>query len=73
MIDDVARVVHVSTNVSGRCDLCTKIVGGSGRFEESVNHYIAEHGYELLHVGQEAAEADGELWHHTVAVLGLKG
>jgi len=37
----------------------------------SVNHYIAQHGYALLHVGTETSRDDkGKPWHNTIAVLG---
>ena len=73
MIENAESVVHISTNLSGTCEHCSKSIGGSlTDIGESINHYIQEHGYQLLHVGQETDQYAGELWHHTVAVLGLK-
>ena len=72
MIENVESVVHISTNVSGTCEHCPKSIGGSANdFGESINHYVKEHGYQLLHVGQETDQDGGELWHHTAAVLGM--
>jgi len=68
--EGVGHVVHISTDVSGPCEHCPKVVGGPV-FAESVNHYIAEHKYKVLHVGAETSrDLDGKPWHLTVAVLG---
>jgi hypothetical protein len=67
---EIDGIVHISTTLSTGCKHCHTTIGGD-RFEESVNHYIHEHDYKLLHVGQEASHADGGLWYSTVAVLGL--
>ncbi|HVZ19475.1 MAG TPA: hypothetical protein VG871_00355 [Vicinamibacterales bacterium] len=38
---------------------------------DAINHYIEEHGYQLLHVGtQTVRSGDGQIWHNTIAVLG---
>jgi hypothetical protein len=38
---------------------------------KEIQHYL-EHGYKLLHVGQETSyDDDGKPWHSTVAVVGL--
>ena len=66
---EVHHVVHVSTDIERRCEFCSEPIGGD-RFPDSINHYIREHGYRLLHVGTETADTDGGLWHSTVAVLG---
>lgn len=65
------HVVHVSTDVSMGCAHCSFHVGGPHNFAESVNHYIVEHGYSVLHVGSETISGPkSEPWHTTVAVLG---
>jgi hypothetical protein len=48
------------------------MVGGDlNDFDESVNHYLKEHGYKLLHVGQEtSSDGEGNLWQKTAAVIG---
>ena len=48
---------------------CSSQVGWEN-LAESINHYITEHGYRLLHVGQQTEPASEGLWHSTVAVLG---
>jgi hypothetical protein len=68
--EGVEHVVYVSTGDKVRCEHCDQMVGGTG-FADSVNHYIAEHGYKLFHVGAETSrDSDGNPWHMTVAVLG---
>jgi len=66
---EVNHVVHISTNIGTGCEHCSESIG-TDRFAESINHYINEHGYKLLHVGQETSEGSAGLWHHSVAVLG---
>jgi hypothetical protein len=61
-------IVHISTNISTGCEHCSFRIDGE-QFAESVNHYIASHGYVLMHVGQETTEGSSGLWHSTVAVL----
>ncbi len=66
----VQHVVYVSTNISSGCQHCHQQIDGE-EFAESVNHYIQQHGYRLLHVGSQTDRGDrDELWHFTVAVLG---
>lgn len=66
----ITHVVHISTNIGKSCEHCDASVG-LDRFAESVNHYIDQHGYKLLHVGAETGQnLDGNLWNSTVAVLG---
>jgi hypothetical protein len=44
---------------------------GLDNFAESINHYINDHGYKILHVGQESSwDSEGSPWQSTVAVLG---
>jgi hypothetical protein len=44
---------------------------GLDRFPESVNHYIEQHGYRLLHIGTETTDdSKANPWHCTIAVLG---
>jgi len=64
------HVTHISTNVHRSCEHCSTSIGGD-RLAESINHYIKEHGYSIIHVGTETVPSDkGEPWHTTVAVLG---
>lgn len=69
--EGVREVVEVSTNVSRKCTHCSEWTGGADNLAHTVNHYINEHGYKLLHVGTETSHSDeGKLWYSTVAVLG---
>jgi hypothetical protein len=70
---DVKEVLEVSSNVIKQCPHCA----GGFKFSdppdlgERINHFIKQHGYKLLHVGQETCEsANGYLWQTTVAILG---
>ena len=68
--EGVQHVVYVSTSIGTSCEHCNESVGHD-RFPESVNHYINQHGYKLLHVGTETSyDSDGKPWHSTIAVLG---
>jgi hypothetical protein len=66
----IKHVVHVSTNTLSTCEHCdTKI--GLEKFDESINHYIEQHGYKLLHVGTETShDTEGKPWNSSVALLG---
>lgn len=66
---EISNVVHISTWSGGRCKHCDISIGVDD-FEESVNHYIQEHNYKLLHVGQESVPHTGDVCFATVAVLG---
>ncbi len=69
-MSDTKHIVHISTGVETGCEHCNRRVG-LDKFAESVNHYIEQHGYKLLHVGMEAGrDQDDKLFHSTVAVLG---
>jgi hypothetical protein len=69
----VKRTVELSSNIGRGCDHCSELVGFSSDdgVAGSINHYISEHGYRLLHVGSQTIHgSDGKPWHTTVAVLG---
>ena len=67
---NVDHVVYVSTNIGTGCEHCRTSIGLE-HFAESINHYIEQHGYKLLHVGTETShDNDGKPWHISVAVLG---
>lgn len=48
----VKSVVEVSSDVSRSCELCDFFVKHD-EFSEAVNHYISNHGFRLLHVGNK--------------------
>ncbi len=68
----IQTIVTVSSEWSGiSCIHCGFNEGYRHEVTMLANHYIQEHGYQLLHVGQETARADEwVVFHHTVAVLG---
>ena len=68
--EGVKHEVHISTSVETKCEHCTERIGGDD-LAKSINHYIQQHGYKLLHVGTETSrDMDGNPWQSTVAVLG---
>ncbi len=71
--EDVKEVLEVSSNVIKQCPHCAGGITLSNPpgLDERINHFIKEHGYRVLHVGQETCESmNGELWQTTVAILG---
>ncbi len=64
------HIIHISTGLSKGCEHCHFNIGGPGNLQESVNHYLHEHGYKLIHVGQETTGDESSPWHTTVAVVG---
>jgi hypothetical protein len=74
LYDEIEHVVKLSTNRGGHCKHCDfklHSFADVDNLADAINHYIAEHGYRLLHVGTETDRDDEELtWHSTVAVLG---
>jgi hypothetical protein len=72
-MNDVKRTTQISSNIGRGCEHCGHGIGAldDGDVSDGINHYIEEHGYHLLHVGQETNHGpDGKPWHNTVAVLG---
>lgn len=69
--EGIQHIVYISTNIGTWCEHCGSVNIGMDKFAESVNHYIENHGYKLLHVGQESKETDkGNPISDTIAVLG---
>jgi hypothetical protein len=76
MVDanDVKYLVRLSTNEYGACAECDQWSAGP-RYSvtDHANHYVQEHGYQILHVGQETSHDDeGKPWQATVIVVGTK-
>jgi hypothetical protein len=71
LYDGIRHVVRVTTESSrASCEHCHHEQGGLD-FPASINHYIEQHGYRLLHVGTETTDdKNGNPWHCTIAVLG---
>ncbi|HDY7982788.1 hypothetical protein [Vibrio vulnificus] len=72
-IEKTKKIKVVSTSIYSSCPHgCTLPYNGDD-FEANVNHYIEQHGYKLLHVGQESTtDNEGKPYHSTVAVLAAK-
>lgn len=69
-IEDTKKIKVISSNEHETCSFGCQIPYGGQFFEHNVNHYLQEHRYKLLHVGQESAQDnDGNPYHSTVAVL----
>ncbi len=62
----VKRVAIVSTAASPRCIVCE---ADFFEFADCVNHYLQQHYWVLLHVGQDD-DSYGEPVHFTLAVVG---
>ena len=73
-MDPVKKILYLSTNIQTGCRECRAILPhDDGYFQAAVNHMLAEHGFKLLHVGQQTEPdgADGRPYQTTVAVLGV--
>ena len=64
---EMKKVVHLSTNVGKPCAVCLDMMP-SGDLDFALNHYL-QHKWEILHIGQETQNVDGNLWHNTVSVV----
>jgi len=72
-LENVKEIKVVSTNVHETCMHGCKLPYNGQMFDSNINHYINEHGYKLLHVGQESSnDCNGNPYHSTVAVLAVK-
>jgi len=67
--EGIKHVVHIHTNYPTNCEHCSASFEAN-RFAESMNHYVEQHGYKLLHVGSETANFEGNHWYFSVATLG---
>jgi hypothetical protein len=67
------QVFQISTNIWKNCPECSNMPHsaiGDDEIDERVNH-VLQHGYKLLHVGQQTSEdSQGRIWQTTVAILG---
>ena len=70
----VEHIVKLSTDRSTACDECDYCVGRMGSdIATDADHYITEHGYKILHVGQEKGlDNEGRPFQMTVIVLGVE-
>jgi len=66
---EVQKVAQVYSGTGEACSECRARLDATVDFGGAVNHYL-DHGYTLLHVGQQTSRADEGLWQETVAILG---
>jgi hypothetical protein len=70
--ESIKHVVHLANDLIRPCEECGKLER-SEFLADRINHYIAEHGYVLLHIGTETTrDQDGKPWFITVALLGKR-
>lgn len=63
------KTVQLSSDVSFGCPVCSKFLEHD-KLDENIDHLINEHGFTVHHIGQQTSRDDqGNIWHHTVAVL----
>jgi len=69
-LQSVNEIKVISTNILESCKHGCKLPYGGEFFEFNVNHYIQDHGYKVLHIGQESTfDEEGKPYHSTIAVL----
>jgi hypothetical protein len=66
--EGIKHVVRIDSQIKEHCEHCNAFL--NGEFPESINHYIEQHGYKLLHVGSEATYTEGHQYSHLVAIVG---
>jgi hypothetical protein len=70
-IQGIGKVVHISSNITMSCPVCTRFRVGGDNWQEGVNHFLETHDWRLLYVGGEHAMDDrGASITFTVAVVG---
>jgi hypothetical protein len=77
-MNEMNEIKHVIQVMSGcycfGCEICNDSVRGTndeGNLSKAINHYIVEHGYKLLHIGQYTSDdQDGNPWQGTTVLLG---
>ena len=68
--EGVRHLVEINSDETKGCEHCAFSVGPTN-FAESINHFIEQHGYKLLHIGPQTTRDEmGNLWHLTVAIVG---
>ncbi len=64
------RVIKLSSDRTfGSCDICKESF--SDELDEVANHYVQQHGFAFVHVGQETTnDQSGKPWQMTVIIVG---
>lgn len=69
--EGISHTVYLSSNLSFACGHCGHLIDNKN-IGDSINHYLKDHGYRLLHVGQDTGTGDdGKPFYSTVAVVGI--
>lgn len=72
-MESVTRIQQLFSDVVGACPVCDDLSHPNDDewLQEQTNHLIQEHGWKVLHVGQESTtDRDGNLCQRTTVVLG---
>ncbi len=70
-IKETKHTIYLSSNVEGLCKICGCKINDYDGLSGKINHFIEEHGYKLLHIGQETSlDHKGNPWQSTVAIVG---
>lgn len=65
--EGIKHIISFTSVGVSNCEHCK----ANFSFQETINHYIDQHGYKLLHVGtQSSLHTDGNLVHDVAIVLG---
>lgn len=69
-LEAVEKIKVVSSNIYTACEHGCNLPYNGESFEANVNHYLQDHRYTLLHIGQESMpDQEGKTYHSTIAVL----
>ena len=70
--DGITRVIRIASDSSTSCPICSHHFSFDDMmFQLQVNHFLQEHDFRLLHVGQETGrDHKGDETDITVAVVG---
>ena len=76
-LDDIKHLVGLSSDAHVPCQECDELRFGDdfsvATLVLAANHYVNEHGYRILHIGEETGtDHRGRQQHNTVIVLGTK-
>lgn len=73
-IKKTKHTIYISSGIQeNECQLCNFEFNEETKLTEKINHYIKEHGYTILHIGQETRweSSTGEPFQNTVAILAI--
>ena len=73
-IKETKHTIYLSTgDRGGKCKLCHFKFDEYAPITKKINHYIKEHNYVILHVGQESIweTSSDSPFHNTVAILAI--